>query len=115
VPEVIVGDVVILRPGDTVPAPMRRSRPAIACDVLTAIRLAKATVRTRQQNLCWAAIDNLITIPVAAGAPYPGFGLMLRPESGALAMSASSIPVVANALLPRRASSSLIDPEPERG
>jgi P-type Cu2+ transporter len=71
-------------------------------DVLGAIRLSKATVRKMKQNLFWAAIYNLIAIPVAAGALYPAFGLMLRPEFGALAMSASSITVVSNALLLRR-------------
>jgi cation transport ATPase len=44
----------------------------------------------------------VIAIPVAAGALYPAFGIMLRPEFGALAMSASSITVVLNALLLRR-------------
>jgi Cu2+-exporting ATPase len=71
-------------------------------DVLGAIQLSKATVRKMKQNLFWAAIYNVIAIPVAAGALYPAFGLMLRPEFGALAMSASSITVVSNALLLRR-------------
>jgi Cu2+-exporting ATPase len=71
-------------------------------DVLTAIRVSKATVRKMKQNLFWAAIYNLVAIPVAAGALYPAFGIMLRPEFGALAMSASSITVVSNALLLRR-------------
>ena len=71
-------------------------------DVLGAIELSRATVRKMQQNLFWAAIYNVIAIPVAAGALYPAFGLMLRPEFGALAMSASSITVVSNALLLRR-------------
>jgi P-type Cu2+ transporter len=71
-------------------------------DVLTAIRISKATVRKMKQNLFWAAIYNLIAIPVAAGVLYPAFGIMLRPEFGALAMSASSITVVSNALLLRR-------------
>jgi P-type Cu2+ transporter len=71
-------------------------------DVLTAIRISKATVRKMKQNLFWAAIYNVVAIPVAAGVLYPAFGLMLRPEFGALAMSASSITVVSNALLLRR-------------
>jgi hypothetical protein len=45
---------------------------------------------------------NLVAIPVAAGALYPSLGLLLRPEFGAVAMSASSITVVTNALLLRR-------------
>ncbi|HEY3080155.1 MAG TPA: copper-translocating P-type ATPase [Chloroflexota bacterium] len=71
-------------------------------DVVTALRLGRATVRKMKQNLFWAAIYNVVAIPVAAGVLYPSFGLMLRPELGALAMSASSITVVANALLLRR-------------
>ncbi|HEV8635236.1 MAG TPA: copper-translocating P-type ATPase [Chloroflexota bacterium] len=71
-------------------------------DVVTAIRLSKATVRKMKQNLFWAAIYNLVAIPIAAGVLYPSLGLMLRPEFGALAMSASSITVVGNALLLRR-------------
>ncbi len=71
-------------------------------DVLAAIRLSKATVRKMKQNLFWAAIYNLVAIPIAAGALYPSLGLLLRPEVGALAMSASSITVVGNALLLRR-------------
>jgi Cu2+-exporting ATPase len=74
-------------------------------DVLAAIRLSKATVRKMKQNLFWAAAYNLIAIPVAAGVLYPAFGILLRPEFGALAMSASSITVVTNALLLRRTES----------
>jgi Cu2+-exporting ATPase len=70
-------------------------------DVLTAIQLSKATVRKMRQNLFWAAIYNVIAVPIAAGVLYPAFGLLLRPEFGALAMSASSITVVSNALLLR--------------
>jgi Cu2+-exporting ATPase len=70
-------------------------------DVLAAIRLSKATVRKMKQNLFWAAIYNLIAIPVAAGVLYQ-FGILLRPEVGALAMSASSITVATNAVLLKR-------------
>jgi hypothetical protein len=45
---------------------------------------------------------SLIAIPIVAGALDPSFGLMLRPELGALAMSTWSITVVSNALLWRR-------------
>jgi len=90
------GSDVAVETGDIV---LMKSDPA---DVLAAIRLSKATVRKMKQNLFWAAIYNVIAIPVAAGALYPAFGLMLRPEFGALAMSASSITVVSNALLLRR-------------
>jgi cation transport ATPase len=82
--------------GDVV---LMKSDPA---DVLAAIRISKATVRKMKQNLFWAAIYNVVAIPVAAGVLYSAFGLMLRPEFGALAMSASSITVVSTAQLLRR-------------
>jgi Cu2+-exporting ATPase len=74
---------------------LMRSDPV---DVLAAIRLSKATVRKMKQNLFWAAIYNVIAIPVAAGVLYP-LGILLAPEVGALAMSASSITVATNAVL----------------
>ncbi len=92
------GTDVAVETGDIV---LMRSDPQ---DVLGAIRLSKATVNKMKQNLFWAAIYNVIAIPIAAGALYPAFGLLLRPEFGALAMSASSITVVSNALLLRRTS-----------
>ncbi len=55
-----------------------------------------------KQNLSWAAIYNLIAIPIAAGVLYPSFGLLLRPEWSALAMSASTVTVTLNALLINR-------------
>jgi Glu-tRNAGln amidotransferase C subunit len=67
-------------------------------DVVAAIRLSKATVTKMKQNLFWAAIYNLIAIPVAAGVLSP-FGILLAPEVGALAMSASSLTVATNAVL----------------
>jgi Cu2+-exporting ATPase len=90
------GTDVAVETGDVV---LMKSDPA---DVLAAIKLSRATVRKMKQNLFWAAIYNVVAIPVAAGVLYPAFGLMLRPEFGALAMSASSITVVSNALLLRR-------------
>src|SRR5438874_11215010 len=85
---------------ETAEVVLMRSDPL---DVLAAIHLSKATVRKMKENLFWAAIYNVIAIPVAAGVLYPSFGIMLRPEFGALAMSASSITFVSNALLLRRA------------
>ena len=90
------GTDVAVETGDIV---LMKSDPA---DVLAAIRLSKATVRKMKQNLFWATIYNVIAIPLAAGVLYPSLGIMLRPELGALAMSASSITVVSNALLLRR-------------
>ncbi len=68
-------------------------------DVLAAIRLSKATVNKMKQNLVWAAVYNVVAIPIAAGVLYYPLGLLLRPEVGALAMAASSITVAVNALL----------------
>ncbi|HMQ29425.1 MAG TPA: heavy metal translocating P-type ATPase [Chloroflexaceae bacterium] len=70
-------------------------------DILRAITLSKATVRKMKQNLFWAAIYNVLAIPVAAGVLYPSFGIELRPEWAALLMSASSIIVAVNAVLLR--------------
>ncbi len=70
-------------------------------DVVKAIQLSKATVAKMQQNLWWAAGYNTIAFPIAAGVFYPAFGLMLRPEIGAIAMSGSSLLVATNALLLR--------------
>ncbi len=68
-------------------------------DIVAAIRLSKATVVKMKQNLFWAAIYNMLAIPVAAGVFYNSFGLTLRPEISALLMSASSIIVATNAVL----------------
>ncbi len=70
-------------------------------DILRAITVSKATVRKMKQNLFWAAIYNVLAIPVAAGVLYPSFGIELRPEWAALLMSASSIIVAVNAVLLR--------------
>jgi Cu2+-exporting ATPase len=70
-------------------------------DILNALTVSKATVRKMKQNLFWAAIYNLLAIPVAAGVLYPAFGIELRPEWAALLMSASSIIVAVNAVLLR--------------
>ena len=69
---------------------------------MAAIRLSKATVIKMKQNLFWAAIYNLLAIPVAAGVFYTSLGWSLRPEISALLMSASSIIVATNAVLLKR-------------
>ncbi len=83
---------------ETAEVVLMRSDPL---DVLAAIRLSKATVRKMKQNLFWAAIYNVIAIPIAAGILYP-LGILLNPAIGALAMSASSITVATNAVLLKR-------------
>ena len=67
-------------------------------DVYHAIWIAKATLRTIKQNLFWAFAYNVIGIPVAFGILYPFTQTLLSPMLAALAMSLSSISVVANAL-----------------
>ena len=66
--------------------------------VASAIRLSRKTVGTMKQNLFWAFIYNVIGIPIAAGALYPGFGLMLSPILASAAMAFSSVSVVMNSL-----------------
>ena len=66
--------------------------------VVRARRLARATMRNIRQNLFFAFAYNTIGVPVAAGALYPFFGLLLSPMIAAAAMSASSLSVVGNAL-----------------
>ena len=67
-------------------------------DVATAIRLSCAVVRNIRMNLFWAFFYNVLGIPVAAGALYPAFKLLLSPMIGSAAMSLSSLCVVTNAL-----------------
>ncbi len=71
-------------------------------DIVAAIHLSKATVTKMKQNLFWAAIYNVLAIPVAAGVFYTSLGWSLRPEISALLMSASSIIVATNAVLLKR-------------
>jgi Cu+-exporting ATPase len=70
--------------------------------VVTAIALSKATIRNIKQNLFWAFAYNTILIPVAAGALFPFFGILLNPIFAAGAMAFSSVTVVTNALRLRR-------------
>ncbi len=79
---------------------LMRSDPA---DVGHAIRLSRATVRKMKQNLVWAAVYNVLAIPVAAGAFYHALGWRLAPQVSALLMSGSSIFVAVNAVSLRRA------------
>ncbi len=67
-----------------------------------AIELARATMRTMRQNLFWAFVYNTVGIPVAAGALYPAFGILLSPIIASAAMAMSSVSVVTNSLRLRR-------------
>jgi Cu+-exporting ATPase len=61
-------------------------------------RLSRGTMRNIRQNLFFAFIYNAAGVPIAAGALYPVFGILLSPMIGALAMSLSSVSVILNAL-----------------
>ena len=65
--------------------------------------LSRMTMRNIRQNLVFAFAYNAIGIPVAAGVLYPAFGILLSPVVAALAMSLSSVSVIANALRLRAA------------
>ncbi|MGH8106084.1 MAG: copper-translocating P-type ATPase, partial [Arenimonas sp.] len=66
--------------------------------IVRAIELSNATVANMKQNLMFAFFYNSAGVPIAAGILYPVFGLLLSPMIAALAMSLSSVSVVANAL-----------------
>ena len=66
--------------------------------IVRAVRLSRATMRNIRQNLFFAFIYNVLGIPIAAGALYPFFGLLLSPIIAAAAMSFSSVSVILNAL-----------------
>jgi Cu+-exporting ATPase len=66
--------------------------------ILQARAISGATVRNMKQNLAFAFLYNAVGVPIAAGVLYPVFGLLLSPMIAALAMSLSSVSVVANAL-----------------
>ncbi|WP_353226672.1 heavy metal translocating P-type ATPase [Novosphingobium sp.] len=71
--------------------------------IVRARRLSHATMRNIRQNLFLAFVYNAIGVPVAAGALYPAFGLLLSPAIAAAAMALSSLSVVGNALRLRSA------------
>jgi Cu2+-exporting ATPase len=80
-------------------------------DVVAAMELSRAGYRKMLQNLAWATGYNVVAIPVAAGLLLP-WGVDLSMAAGAVAMSASTIIVAANAQLLRRLR---LQPEDEYG
>jgi P-type E1-E2 ATPase len=66
--------------------------------IVKAKNLSHAVMKNIKQNLFFAFIYNSIGIPIAAGVLFPVFGLLLSPIIAALAMSFSSVSVIANAL-----------------
>ena len=66
--------------------------------IVRARRLSRATLRNIRQNLFFAFVYNVLGVPIAAGALYPYFGLLLSPMIASAAMSLSSVSVIGNAL-----------------
>ena len=71
--------------------------------ILRARHLSKSTMRNIRENLFFAFVYNAVGIPLAAGALFPAFGLLLNPMIAAAAMSFSSVSVIGNALRLRTA------------
>jgi P-type Cu+ transporter len=76
-------------------------------EVVSAIEVARATLRKVRQNLFWAFIYNVVGIPLGMGILYPFTGLVVSPELAALAMVLSSLSVTLNTLTLRRFRTSL--------
>ena len=68
-------------------------------DIITALKLSRATVNKIKQNLIWALAYNVFAIPIAAGILLPHYGVLLSPVLAAIAMASSSLIVVTNSLL----------------
>jgi Cu+-exporting ATPase len=71
--------------------------------IARARQLSRCTMANIRQNLFFAFVYNAAGVPIAAGALYPFFGILLSPMIAAAAMSFSSVSVVGNALRLRRA------------
>jgi len=71
--------------------------------IAKARRLSRAAMGNIRQNLFFAFVYNALGVPIAAGALYPWFGLLLSPMIASAAMSLSSVSVIGNALRLRRA------------
>ena len=70
--------------------------------IVRARKLSRATMHSIRQNLFFAFVYNVVGVPIAAGALYPWFGLLLNPMFASAAMSASSISVIMNSLRLRK-------------
>jgi Cu+-exporting ATPase len=66
--------------------------------IAKARRLSRGTMRNIRQNLFFAFVYNILGVPIAAGALYPFFGLLLSPVIASAAMTFSSVSVITNAL-----------------
>lgn len=81
-------------------------------DVVKSIQLSRATFNKIRQNLFWAFAYNTLGIPIAAGLLLPQWGIILSPSVAGAIMAFSSVTVVTNSLLLRRAKLLKI-PQPE--
>ncbi len=70
--------------------------------VVRAHRLSRATMANIRQNLAFAFLYNALGVPIAAGALYPFFHLLLNPMIASAAMTLSSVSVIVNALRLRK-------------
>jgi P-type Cu+ transporter len=66
--------------------------------IARARKLSRATMRNIRQNLAFAFVYNVLGVPIAAGALYPFFGILLSPMIASAAMTFSSVSVILNAL-----------------
>jgi Cu+-exporting ATPase len=66
--------------------------------IVRARLLSEAVMRNIRQNLFFAFVYNAAGVPIAAGALYPAFGILLSPIIAAAAMALSSVSVITNAL-----------------
>jgi Cu+-exporting ATPase len=71
--------------------------------IVRARRLSRATMKNIRQNLFFAFVYNVLGVPIAAGALFPFFGVLLSPMIASAAMTFSSVSVIGNALRLRRA------------
>jgi Cu+-exporting ATPase len=71
--------------------------------IVRARHLSRATMKNIRQNLFFAFVYNVLGVPIAAGALYPFFGVLLSPMIASAAMTFSSVSVIGNALRLRRA------------
>lgn len=67
--------------------------------IIYLFKISKNTLNKIKQNLFWAFIYNIITLPIAAGLFYKNFGLILNPVISSILMTISSISVVTNSIL----------------
>ncbi|MEC9405275.1 MAG: HAD-IC family P-type ATPase, partial [Pseudomonadota bacterium] len=81
--------------------------------VVNAHEVSRRTMHNIRENLFWAFAYNTALIPVAAGALYPAFGMLLSPVLAAGAMALSSVFVLTNALRLRRIRPAMDETRPE--